>query len=133
MKEGLLKEIRFITSRSSGPGGQHVNKTESRVTLIWNLENSTAISEDQRKLLRERLKKRMNTEGEFQLSSQGSRSQQVNKEEVTERFLALIERLSRPPKRRIATKPSRASKERRLKQKKGRSEIKRSRQRPSDE
>ena len=127
MTEKLLKEVRYTTSRSSGPGGQHVNKTESRVTLLWDLEKSNALTEEQKVRLRLGLKSRLSSDGELLLSSQVSRSQSANKEDVTERFLDLIEKLSRPHKKRISTKPSRASKERRIKEKKQKAEKKKRR------
>ena len=130
MKDMLLKELTFTTSRSSGPGGQHVNKTESRVTLHWNLRTSEALSEEERALVGRRLSSRLTDEGELLLSSQKSRSQAMNKEEVTIRFLVLIEKASKPQKRRVRTQPSRNSVERRLKRKKIRGEKKRTRGRP---
>jgi len=130
MNENLLKELSYTTSRSSGPGGQHVNKTESRVTLQWNLESTEALTDEQKTLVRSSLKSRLTTEGELLMSCQSNRSQTRNKEEVTERFLELIERLSIPQKKRRKTKPSRASMERRLKQKKGRGERKQTRGKP---
>jgi len=133
MQEQLLKEITFTTSRSSGPGGQHVNKTESRVTLNWNLESSAAFNDDARNLVRRGLKTRLTAEGDLKLSCQSYRSQNRNKEEVTERFLALIEKLARPPKKRKKTKPTKASIERRLKEKKVRSAKKSNRGKPKDD
>lgn len=133
MREQLLKELTFSTSRSSGPGGQHVNKTESRVTLIWNLENSTALSADEKALLWKRLRSKLTVEGDLLMSSQSGRSQLRNKEDVIERFLSLIEKLSKPPKKRVKTKPSKASVERRLKAKKARGERKKKRGKPGDE
>lgn len=130
MEEELIKELQFLTSRASGPGGQHVNKTDSRVTLVWNLERSTAVSPEQKQRLREALQSRLNTKGELQMSSQASRSQRVNKETVIRRFLELVRRLSLPPRKRIPTRATRASKERRLQQKKARSDVKKMRRRP---
>ncbi len=132
MNEILLKELSYTTSRSSGPGGQHVNKTESRVTLQWNLETTEALSDAQKALVRSNLKSRLTTEGELLMSCQSNRSQARNKEEVTERFLELIEKLSKAPKKRKKTKPSRASIERRLKQKKVRGDRKQSRDKPEE-
>lgn len=124
MKEALLKEVHYLTSRSSGPGGQHVNKTESKVTLVWDLESSEAVSMEQKSLLKKRLKPRLSEKGELILSSQDHRLQQRNKDAVTERFLDMIEQLSIPPKPRHKTKPTRASREKRLKEKKIQAEKK---------
>lgn len=133
MKEFLLKELSYTSSCSSGPGGQHVNKTESRVTLQWNLETTEALTDEQKTLVRSRLRSKLTTEGELLMSCQSNRSQIRNKEEVTERFLELIEKLSKPPKKRKKTKPSRASIERRLKRKKVRGERKQSRGKPGED
>lgn len=133
MRELLLKEISYSTSRSSGPGGQHVNKTESKVTLCWNLEKSIVFTEDQKELLHLRLRSRLTGEGDLLMSSESSRSQAANKEDVTERFLSLIEASLRPVKKRIKTKPSSAAVEKRLKEKKARGERKRSRGRPEQD
>lgn len=110
-----------------------MNKTESRVTLIWNLENSTALSADEKALLWKRLRSKLTVEGDLLMSSQSGRSQLRNKEDVIERFLSLIEKLSKPPKKRVKTKPSKASVERRLKAKKARGERKKKRGKPGDE
>lgn len=133
MIEQLRKEITFTTSRSSGPGGQHVNKTESRVSLHWSLKATEALSEEEKILVGRRLKSRLTDEGELILNSQKSRSQAMNREDVTERFLHLIEKLSIPPKKRVKTKPSRASIERRLKEKKVQGERKKGRGKPTQE
>ena len=133
MKEQLLKEITFTTSRSSGPGGQHVNKTESRVSLHWSFKETEALTDEEKILVGRRLKSRLTDEGELILSSQKSRSQAMNKVDVTERFIDLIVKLSKPPKKRVRTKPSRASIERRLKEKKVRGERKKGRGRPPEE
>lgn len=133
MKEQLLKEITFTTSRSSGPGGQHVNKTESRVTLHWSAIETKALSEEEKILVTRRLRSRLTDDDELILSSQKNRSQAMNKEDVTARFLDLIEKLAKPQKKRVRTKPSRASVERRLKEKKHKGGRKRDRGRPEEE
>ena len=126
----LLKEVRFKTSRSSGPGGQHVNKTESRVELQWNIEESTCLKESEKSLIKQRLKSRITENGFLILASEKSRSQFQNKEDVTERFLNLIRKSMEPVKRRKPTRPTKASKERRIQGKKKRGEVKKQRRGP---
>lgn len=121
----LLKEIKFQTSRSSGPGGQHVNKTESKVELHWNLFESQVLTEEQKRTLHHLLGKKLTTDGELIMYSQQTRSQLKNREIVTERFVSLIMRLLTPPKKRFATRPTAGSVERRIKAKKALGEKKR--------
>ena len=130
MKQCLLKEITYKTSRASGPGGQHVNKTESRVELYWSLEQSLCLKDEEKSRIRERLKTRFTDQGVLILASERSRSQLKNKEDVTIRFMELIGRSLIPPKKRKPTKPTKASKEKRLAQKKQRGEIKSRRKSP---
>ena len=87
MLDCLKGEISFRTSRSSGPGGQHVNKTESRVELLWNLRFSLCLDEQQKALLAGRIGHRLSDDGTLVLASEKYRSQHRNREEVTERFL----------------------------------------------
>ena len=130
MKSGLLQEITYKTSRSSGPGGQHVNKTESRVELHWNIEQSVCLTDEEKSRIRKRLKTRFTEEGVMILASERTRSQVRNKEDVTDRFIELIGRSLIPPKKRKPTKPTKASKEKRLEQKKRRGETKSRRKSP---
>ena len=133
MNDCLLGEVIYRTSRSSGPGGQHVNKTESRVELIWNPEKSECLEVDQKLRLKLYLGKRLTEKGDLILSSEKYRSQYRNKEDVGLRFLRLVEAGLTPPKKRTPTRPTRASKERRIKQKKIRGDIKRNRRdRPTE-
>ena len=123
----------YRTSRSSGPGGQHVNKAESRVELIWNLLDSSCLDNRQKARLLINLGKRLTEKGELILASEKYRSQYRNKEDVVDRFLRLVSTALIPPKKRSPTRPTRASRERRIKQKKIRGEIKRSRRdRPTE-
>ena len=126
----LLKEVTYKTSRSSGPGGQHVNKTESRVELLWNIEESTSLGEAEKSLIRKRLRARFTESGILMLASEKTRSQLQNKVDVTERFIELISRSLKPVKKRKPTRPTKASKERRLEGKKKRGEVKRQRRGP---
>ncbi len=117
-------ELTFTASRSSGPGGQHVNKAATRVTLLFDVARSPSLDADQRSLIRNRLATRISREGVLRVVSQQHRSQEANREAAVERFVELLRAaLRRPPPRR-PTKATRASKERRLQAKKGRSAIK---------
>lgn len=119
-------ELRWRFSRSSGPGGQHVNTSETRVELTWSLADSTALTEAQKALARERLKHRMVGDDLTVVSSQ-YRSQHRNREAARVRLEELVAGALVPPKPRRATKPSRASVERRLASKRHRGNTKRSR------
>lgn len=127
MRDCLIREVTFRTSRSSGPGGQHVNKTESRVELLWDPANSGCLDERQKSTLINRLHTRLTDQGKLILVSEKYRSQNRNKEDVTERFINLISMGIIPVKKRHPTNPTRASQEKRIKKKKIRGEIKKSR------
>lgn len=100
----LLHEIKFKTSRSSGAGGQHVNKVESKVTLIWSIWASEAFDQEQKSRLAHKLSTRISQEGLLQLDSSETRSQLQNKEIVTEKFLSLLDEALIPAKKRKPTK-----------------------------
>ncbi len=126
-------ELETSSSRSSGPGGQHVNKTNSRVTLRWNILESSALNGHQRRRIMEKLGQRVSRSGLLQVDAETSRSQLKNRELAREKLARLVrDALYRPPNRR-ATKPTRASRERRLKSKKQRSDLKASRRRRHDD
>ena len=127
MKDCLIREVTYRTSRSSGPGGQHVNKTESRVELLWDPGESLCLDEKQKIRIRLRLGSRLTDQGVLILVSERFRSQHRNREEVTERFLQLVQLSIIPAKKRQPTRPTRASREKRIRQKKIRGEIKKSR------
>ncbi len=127
MRECLIREVDFRTSRSSGPGGQHVNKTESRVELLWSPQESDCLSEAQKLMVAGRLSNRITDEGVLILASEKYRSQHRNRADVTERFLDLILSSLVPAKKRRPTRPTRSSVEKRIRSKKIRGEIKRSR------
>ena len=120
-------ELTFTASRSGGPGGQHVNKVSTRITLVWDLAGSRSVSEEQRALLRRRLGKRVTDEGLVRLVVQTHRSQLANKEEARERLAELVARALAPRKRRRATAPTHGSREQRLAGKRRRGAIKRGR------
>lgn len=125
-------ELSFTASRSSGPGGQHVNTSDTRIQVRWNLENTTAMTEAQKNNLRRALQSRLTSEGDLILASDRHRSQKRNREEVIQRLAALIRENLEPPKPRRKSRPSQASKERRLAEKKRRSQLKKDRGGPDD-
>lgn len=121
-------EYQFETTRSSGAGGQHINKTESAVILRWNLSQSEAFSDDVKYKLHFKLKNYMNQEGEVLIRSQESRSQKQNKDMCIDKLNYIIKNALKEPKKRIKTKPTRSSQRKRVEGKKHRSEIKAGRQ-----
>lgn len=123
-------ELDFRASRSGGPGGQGVNTTSSKVELRFDVDGSPTLSERDKRLIHERLGNRITDEGVLILQSSEQRSQHQNREAARSRFQALISEAIQPPKRRRTTRPTRASKERRLKAKKIRGEKKRLRKPP---
>ncbi len=120
-------ELEFTTSRSSGPGGQHVNTSETRVTLRFDVENSPSLSEGQKRRIRSRLKTRINNEGVLHVSSQKHRSQSANRDATIEKFAELLRGALQRRKKRKKTKPTKASQERRLDEKKRRGRRKKQR------
>ena len=121
-------ELRERFSRSSGPGGQSVNTSDSRVTLSWDVAATTALSEPRRARVLERLAPRL-VDGVLSVTSETERSQLLNRREARGRLAALVgEALAPPPKARRPTKPTKGSQRRRLEAKKQRSQTKRLRQ-----
>lgn len=120
-------ELTFTASRSGGPGGQHVNKVSSRITLLWDLAGSPSVSAEQKERLRARLARRINDEGVLRLSVSDSRSQAANRKIALERLAALLAAALATQRKRRATRPTKASKEKRLTEKKVRSRIKQAR------
>jgi len=117
-------ELRFRFSRSSGPGGQHVNRSATRVELLFDVAGSPSLSEDQRRLILTRLSPYIDKEGVLHLTSQSTRSQWRNREELLERLRTLLAVALTERRQRRPTRPSRAARERRLASKKRRSETK---------
>jgi ribosome-associated protein len=129
-------ELRYTFSRSPGPGGQNVNKVASRVTLSWDLAQSRCLSGDQRARLSSKLARRITGDGVLRVTSSRHRTQAANRREVLQRFADLLAEALRPAKPRTKTRPTAASQDRRLTEKRRRSRQKaerRGRGGPDDE
>lgn len=126
----LKQELNWKAVKSSGPGGQHVNKTASKVVVNFDVANSNALSEEEKSRIFKKLSSRISKSGELTLESGATRSQHQNKELVTERLLEMITQAVKKEKPRKKTKPTKASKLKRLREKKIRAEKKGNRQKP---
>ena len=126
-------ELTYRATRSSGPGGQHVNKTSSRVEVTWIPAESRGLTPEQRVRIIDRLTNRLDTAGVLRLVSDRTRSQLQNKEDVTERLAELLKAALTPKKARRATKVSKAVKARRLDAKRRHGEKKAARRRPGND
>ncbi len=120
-------ELRFTASRSSGPGGQNVNKVSTRITLLFDLENSPSLSRIDKERIEKRLATRINNQGVLRMVCQRHRSQLANRREVVERFGRLMANALRTRRPRKKKQVSRAAKKRRREEKERRSRLKRSR------
>lgn len=125
------RELRFRASRAGGPGGQHVNRVSTRVEVMWNVLESPSLSPRQRELLLQKLGSRIDGKGELRVTSGQTRSQLQNKLAAIERMNVLVQRALYEPPPRKRTHPPRASKERRLEQKRHRSRTKQDRRPPT--
>src|SRR5262245_47067882 len=128
--DGLLipeGEISFTASRSGGPGGQNVNKVSSKVTLSFDLRNSTALTAEQKRKIMGKLATRINSEGILQIVSQRTRSQELNRTDVLERFSELLQRALTPQQPRIRTRVPAAAKKQRVETKRKRGLTKQAR------
>ena len=128
MLPSILSEVSFKTARSGGAGGQNVNKVETMVEGFWSVATSRFFADEQKATLTEKLSNRINKDGLLAVRSQVHRSQLANKEEVLKKMQALIAQALEKKKLRIASKPSKAAKEKRLSSKKRAGEIKAQRQ-----
>lgn len=126
-------ELRFSFVRSSGPGGQNVNKVNSKAQLRWSVFRSTALSEEVRSRIVARLRSRITERGELVLSSQRYRDQAKNVGDCLEKLRELVAAAAVPPKRRKKTRPPRSANESRLRDKRAKADKKRGRTRPTDE
>ena len=110
----LVDELSFTTSRSSGPGGQNVNKVNSKVTVHWNVGASNILTEEQRDRIKKRLVPKLTKEGVLVLSAQDKRSQLQNKQAVLAKLDTLLKKALAPEKKRKATKPTKAAVRKRI-------------------
>lgn len=129
-KEKIISELNFKAVRSSGAGGQNVNKVSSKVVLTFDLINSQSLSDEEKERSQKKLKSKLTLDGILILNCDEDRSQLKNKEVVTKRFLELIEKSLVIPKERKATKIPKSVIEKRLKDKSTNSEIKQNRKKP---
>ena len=118
-------EIELSFTPSGGPGGQHANRSATRVELTWNVDRSRALSTRQKAAVKERLRARLDAAGNLRLTSAAHRSQTRNRAEVTERLARVVRDALTPRRTRIPTRATAASHEKRLQAKKRRSETKR--------
>ena len=133
VRQGLQipgEELSESTSRAGGPGGQHVNKTSTKVTLRWSVRESAVLSDTWRARLLEKLGSRLTREGELVVQAESSRSLSANREDARVRLAELVREALHVPKARRKTKPTRGSQRRRVAEKKRRSDVKRNRRRP---
>ncbi|MRI01250.1 aminoacyl-tRNA hydrolase [Kriegella sp. EG-1] len=126
----ILQELQFKAVRSSGAGGQHVNKVSTKVELTFDMTNSMALSEEEKERISVKLASKLTKEGLILLQEDSTRSQHKNKDVVIKRFLALLTDALKIPKRRKKSKPTKSSIEKRLKSKRISSLKKANREKP---
>ena len=123
-------ELAFRFTPSGGPGGQHANRSATRAELLWNVEASSALGPRQKARVRRALGRRIDAEGNLRLVSDARRSQARNRKDVVERLARVVAGALEVPKRRLPTKPSAAARDRRMRAKRRRGEVKRLRRTP---
>ncbi len=127
-----MSEFDFEYMRSSGPGGQNVNKTSTKVRLRWRVVESPSLDDGVLERIQANYRSRITGDGEFLVTSQRTRDRESNRADCLEKLAEMIRQVASPPKKRRPTRPTRGSKERRLKNKKQRSQRKELRRRPGD-
>ena len=130
VKNGIVipgYELEITTSRAGGPGGQHVNKTDTRITVRWNVKNTSALNEEQKERVLQNLQARLTSDGDLIINSSASRSQQQNKESALATLAREVAKGLYVPKKRMATRVSKGAKEARFQAKVHRSSIKKTR------
>lgn len=130
VKNGIIipeYELEFTTSRSGGPGGQHVNRTESRITVRWNVKNTQALTPEQKERVLKNLESRLTSEGDLIVSNRSTRSQIQNKENALTILAQIVSEALFVPKKRMATRVPKVVKEKRIQEKKRRGETKKMR------
>ena len=124
-------ELRFTYARSSGPGGQNVNKVSTKVVLHWNVEGSPSVPDEVRARFVERFRRRLTKDGDVVVRSQRFRDRDRNVADCLAKLRDMLLAAARPPKKRTRTRPTRAARERRFTEKRARGETKRERRKPS--
>ncbi len=131
IKNGITipaRELTWTTSRAGGPGGQHVNKSDTRVTIHWNVVNSKALTETQKQRVLEKLEPQLTDEGDLVVHNGSTRSQLQNRKLACQQLAQKVRKALHVPKKRMKTRISKGVKEKRLQEKKQRSELKKLRQ-----
>jgi len=127
IKNGIVipvNELEITSSRAGGPGGQHVNKTSTAITIRWNVKNTQALNDEQKERVLKKLQTRLTSDGDLIIRNSSSRSQQQNKDAAFVQLANIVRKALHVPKKRIATRMSKAAKESRLQTKARRSMLK---------